>query len=349
MSINTLLNNGAYNTFRKQQDYINRVINPPALQMIKEQQGMMNQILNSPGMASIFKENNSFSRMTSQASTFAKLSESISQTNLLYEKFNSIGLNSDFSKINGMFNNYFESNSLVDKIAHATESVGLASMFKDVTLESLEAFNELDDIFPTNSKDEHPQNDTSELSGSLTVRKPKLVSEMTVDELEEMLRTGQSATNKELNAKDRIKSFLSEVMKNYGIDIAKAVASGLIQFLFILIWSAVISNHNADVSNTVSTFINENEQITKVRKVFINNPNIEQPIGNMAFLRVSSQLRQGTSKGAPLVSQDVVSKNTVVLPIEKKGNWIKVQVETINGCYFGWIEESKVIKFKLEK
>jgi hypothetical protein len=314
------------------------------MQMLKEHQDKMNKIFNNSGIASIIKQNEALSQIAAQASAIANLSKTFSETSSLMKSLNSFDFNPFYEKVD-----YSEINSIVHKIAQATELSGLASMFKDVTFDSLSAFDEIEnDILMTNNKDDSPQNGYSELSGSTTV-KSKLVGELTVDEFKDMMETGQSAASKDLNPKDRIKNYLSEVLKALGVDVGKGALLWFLKYFFLILHLIATSNHDIDVSKEVSKYISKDEQVASVRKVFVNNTDLEQPIGNMAFLRVSSQLRHGTSKGAPIVSQEVISKNTVVIPIEKKGNWIKVQVETIDGFYTGWLEESKIVKFKLNK
>ncbi|MEY2366655.1 SH3 domain-containing protein [Lysinibacillus capsici] len=37
-----------------------------------------------------------------------------------------------------------------------------------------------------------------------------------------------------------------------------------------------------------------------------------------------------------------IPKNTIVEVIERKNNWVRVQIEENNSCLNGWIEELKI-------
>lgn len=73
------------------------------------------------------------------------------------------------------------------------------------------------------------------------------------------------------------------------------------------------------------------------------------PYGQIAFLRSDSYIREGTSKSAPVVTDTLITNKTVLTIVERRNNWLKVQIDLEDSCLYGWIEESKIIKFKKMK
>ncbi|WP_137791935.1 hypothetical protein [Bacillus sp. E(2018)] len=210
--------------------------------------------------------------------------------------------------------------------------------FNDVTFENLTVLNEVLD-------EENFKNDSSELNSSLTVRKPNLVSDMTKEELLEVFQSAHTEANKEKSLKTRFQVFVGAIIVGVGVDFAKEI---LINIVIPILLSVAASNHNYEVAQEINDKIAQHEAVKTVKKVFIKNPAIEKPIGEMAFLRVESHLRNCPHKQSHLSSTKAVSQNTVVFPIEKRGNWILIEVETKTDAFIGWIEESKVVKFKLQ-
>ena len=70
------------------------------------------------------------------------------------------------------------------------------------------------------------------------------------------------------------------------------------------------------------------------------------PTDQVAFLRKDSFLREGNFISSPVVSETKVTPKTVLTIIDRKNNWVKVEVNTGNSCgSIGWVQESMVIKF----
>ncbi|MDW0109413.1 SH3 domain-containing protein [Sporosarcina aquimarina] len=83
-------------------------------------------------------------------------------------------------------------------------------------------------------------------------------------------------------------------------------------------------------------------------KLYKNLRNVEKlntfhPIG---FTRTNTYLRDGKSMTAPVVTNGFVEQKTLVLMLDRKNNWRKVEVK-INETYLqGWVPESAIIRLK---
>ncbi|WKA60329.1 hypothetical protein QWY16_09560 [Planococcus shenhongbingii] len=83
-------------------------------------------------------------------------------------------------------------------------------------------------------------------------------------------------------------------------------------------------------------------------KLYKNISNVEKlhTIYPMGFTRTDTYLRNGRAKTAPVITDGFVGQKTLVLMLDRKNNWRKVEVK-INGTYLqGWVPESTIIRLK---
>jgi len=83
-------------------------------------------------------------------------------------------------------------------------------------------------------------------------------------------------------------------------------------------------------------------------KLYKNISNVEKlntvhPIG---FTRTDTHLRTGTAKTTPAITDGFIRQKTLILELDRKNNWRKVEVK-VNGTYLqGWVPESTIIRLK---
>ncbi|CAH0309011.1 hypothetical protein SRABI96_04906 [Peribacillus sp. Bi96] len=221
-----------------------------------------------------------------------------------------------------------------------TKTITVKGLFNDITVDDLSVFDEIFDDFKLDSEPDYQEGSSSD---SVDMTRKELGVEMT-----QAIQDAQLDVSKDMGPKERIKSFFNSVFNSMGQDVAKGIMWTLIFTCIALIHAIASNNHDFEVGKLVTEKISENDTVTMVKKAFVKNPEIKKPKVNLGFLRTESKLRTRPSNKSHLVSKEPISKNTVIFPVEKKGNWILVEVDTKDDLYIGWVEESKVIKFKLE-
>lgn len=331
----------AFEHFRKQQKYINEIMNPLAIQAFKAQREIFTRMPMAYLDLEIIKPNIAMAEINQnfiRRNSLSPLLESIRGLNKL--QLDLADKCPEISRI--MFND----------IAATTRSLNLFNLFDDVTFDSLSVLNDiLNDINIDTEFDQ--QEGPSDLQSTLEVNSPDLVGTMTRDEfraeITDAFQMAYSGVNKEITVEERIRSFFVRVLNSLGDDIAKAVIWSVFGMFIAYLVAIATNNHDYNVAKQISEKINEYETVKTVKKAFAKNPDVEQPLRDMAFLRIECHLRTRPSKQSHLASKEPVPRNTVVFPTQKKGNWILVEVETKDDVYIGWVEESKVIKFKVEK
>jgi hypothetical protein len=322
----------ALDAVRKQQKELNNFFSSPAFEALKESQKQLASIR-------FFDFNNEYNNMLkrvnySAAITQLKLdfSHVFQENSALMETLKSLSnIKIDLPK-----DIHFPDYSHLAKDIFQKTTVFHGDIFKDITFDSLSVFNEV-------LAEESVINDTS------VVNKSNLVGNITKDELRaeivEAIKSAQEEVNKETTLKEQFRVFIGAVIVGVGVDFAKDI---LINIVFPILLSLAANNHDYIVAQQISEKISQNETGNSVKKAFLKNPEVDKPVGEMAFLRTETHLRNRPQKQSHLASAEPVSQNTVVFPIERKGNWILVEVETKTDAFIGWIEESKLVKFKLK-
>ncbi|HWK24755.1 MAG TPA: hypothetical protein VNS08_17205 [Ureibacillus sp.] len=346
----------AFEPIRRQQEMINKIINPPIMQAIRNQQNLINQVT--------IPSFDNFGHLNSILSKVARIPKieglntyntGISKVIRDFNKWNNHSpLVEHMARLNNLHSSLVTNYPEVQEIMfnNIVSSTNLYNLFDDVTFDSL---NVLDEIITDISDEDEPyyQEGNSDLQATITVNRPDLVSNMTKAELRvemaQAIEEAQSRVSKSMTVKERIQFFVFGVIASMGQDISKEIIWPFLEVLFSLMIAIASGNHDYNVFKEISEKINETETAKTVKKAFVKDPEIEKPIQEMAFLRTESKLRTRPSNKAHLASEVPISKNTVVFPVEKKGNWILVEVETKDDVFIGWVQESRVIKFKLDK
>ena len=167
------------------------------------------------------------------------------------------------------------------------------------------------------------------------------IHELTIDEL------GQLLDEKINRAYEGKQGFLREVLKDILVSVGSDGAKWVLKTIFLLLYfhmsNYLLANHEI-ILNSIQENVEEYVDIQK----YVKNEGLDkyEYINSVGVTRTETLLREGNSRSAPVIYSDKVKINTVVSILEKKGNWLKVELNLDNHCIEGWIEESKVEKFK---
>jgi hypothetical protein len=142
-----------------------------------------------------------------------------------------------------------------------------------------------------------------------------------------------------------IPAYIGYLYSEYVDDAARV----LLEVMFAFSLTFLTGHYNAEVKTAIVDRIQESMVVKEVKKVTTRYVKAN-PTDQVAFLRKESYLRQGPCKTSPVIETNRISKNTVFTILQRRNNWIKVEVYNgdLQGV-LGWIEESKVVKFKKVK
>ena len=323
--------NDPFRKIRDQQEYLNNIVNSPALKAFQEHQSLLDNIVNSPALKALQEHQSLLDKITIPA----------------------LSINTDYYSSIFKVSNDLRKNQNLYSQALAEPINIFNNLFHDLTLDNLDVIEE---IFNDVNITPELQEGNSDITATLTVNTPNsanLVSDMTSEELTAVVtqafQAAQSNINMNMEPRDRIRAFFIELITDIGKDAAKSVTTFIIKLLVISMVFIAVNNHDYEVGQLIGEKISDTEIVKDVKKAFIKNPEVEKPLGAMAFLRTETKLRTRPTKESHLILKEPVSKNTVVFPIERSGNWVLIEVETKDEFYTGWVEQSKVINFKLDK
>ncbi|WP_096202950.1 hypothetical protein [Bacillus sp. FJAT-45350] len=376
-------NKSVFDSLKKQQLLREKIITPPMVEQIKQQNILTNNVENFV-MGSSFLNVDTFSSAVSVAMK-ADISQNITGMmghfsnigNLIENTYNSIPnfdtLTNNYLGVMGIEDNWANvvemSNSIQNLVNNTnyssyigasavlgqnistdmhqdllstlnsfTQSDRFSSLFKQIDWGSLDEidFDRIDEETEESDETKVRLQGSSELSATVTVTSKKKLSDLTVDEFEDMIRRAVKKT-KTLS----LGAFFGIVFNDYIKDAALVITEVFVALMI----SISVGSYNAEVKEKVQETIVESKTVRDVKKVFIKYTDIPPVIGEqIAFLRTNAVLREGRSNTAPGIEK--VSEKTVLYIIGRKGNWLQVQIETETECYIGWVEESKVVKFK---
>ncbi|MED3576100.1 hypothetical protein [Cytobacillus praedii] len=177
-------------------------------------------------------------------------------------------------------------------------------------------------------------NATSEVTASITVAKSNNISDSEVDNLVKKYT--------DLNGKFSLKNFVIALFEAYVLSEALKVLGVILSTIIALNKGAI----NAELKSEIEAHFNYESTYRETRKI-ITKYIMVFPTDQVAFLREEIYLRKGSSKSAPIVSNTKISTKSVLTIIERKKNWLKVEVDTGESYgEIGWVQESKIIKFK---
>lgn len=139
-----------------------------------------------------------------------------------------------------------------------------------------------------------------------------------------------------------LKSVVAALFETYVLSEALKILNIIFSVIIALNNGAINAELKEEIGKRfdyASTYRENRKILTKYIKIY--------PTDQVAFLREETYLRKGLSKNAPVVSNTKISTKTVLTIIERRGNWIKVEIDTGESCgEIGWIQESMSIKFK---
>ena len=188
------------------------------------------------------------------------------------------------------------------------------------------------------------QQEHSDLAGTLTINRtsPKLMN-ITVDDFEELIKKHTSESSKGSRGKTlSIFALITFVFDGY----VKEIALVVLEIVFAFAITFITGQLNAEVVAEVGNRIEETKTYRDAKKIITRYVKVN-PTNQIAFLRKESILRESHSKTSPAVSGSPITTRTVLTIIERKNNWVKVQVDTGDACgEIGWVQESILIKFK---
>ena len=228
---------------------------------------------------------------------------------------------------------------LLSTLNSFTQSDKFTSLFNQIDWGSLDEidFDTIDEETEEIDETKIRLQGSSELSASITVVRPKKkLSDLTVDELEDMISRAIKKTKT-----FSFGAFFLIVFNDYIKDAALVITEVFVALMI----SMSVGSFNAEVKEQIKETIVESKTVRDARNVYKKYTNIPPVIGEqIAFLRTEAVLREGRSYTAPAIEK--LSEKTVLNIIDRNGNWLQVQIETETECYIGWVEESKVVKFK---
>jgi hypothetical protein len=176
-----------------------------------------------------------------------------------------------------------------------------------------------------------------DISTSATDTPKKKLSEITVEEFTEIIKKCISPKNQ-----FSVAAFITFLYSDYAKDAVRVLLEITVAFMITLATGNLDAKVRAEIVNTVE----ESMVYKDMRKIIIKYVKVN-PYSQIAFLRDDAYLRQGTSKNAPIVTNTKIKTNTVLTIIDRRNNWLLVQVDNSDSCgRYGWIQESKVVKFK---
>lgn len=178
---------------------------------------------------------------------------------------------------------------------------------------------------------------SSDISTSATDTPKKKLSEISVEEFTEIIKKCISPKNQ-----FSVAAFIIFLYSDYAKDAVRV----LLEITFAFIMTVTTGNFDAEVRAEIVNRVEESMVYKDMRKVITRYVKVN-PYNQIAFLRKDSYLHAGKSKTAPLITNKKITTNTVLTILERRNNWLLVQVDNGDSCgQSGWIQESKVVKFK---
>ncbi|WP_075982601.1 SH3 domain-containing protein [Bacillus massilinigeriensis] len=225
------------------------------------------------------------------------------------------------------------------------ESMNLANTFNQLSIFSVQEISEVLEEYEIKGKQKY-QNDCSEIYGEITVNEKRQFS---YDEIVEIVDYRLAAANSE---KMNFKKFVQDLLFSYGQDVVKKfIDIILVPFFFILV-SLIIDNHLL-IIETIKESLSSGVYVVGYAhaKKVIKKEGLSryENLNLIGLTRVDSLLRTSPNKKTNPVASQKVPLDTVVSVLEKKKNWLKIETYIDGEHIIGWIEGSKVNKFKRKK
>ncbi|WP_409276395.1 hypothetical protein V1499_22970 (plasmid) [Neobacillus sp. SCS-31] len=199
-----------------------------------------------------------------------------------------------------------------------------------------------------------------------TIKEIEFEEEEIVHQIEESAEEIKS--NSRLVTAEEVKAMIAENVDQQGKFSAKGLLQSLLEnaayeavkYVFGAFWAAFValnlSIHNSQGIDKLLEKVSPDIPAHEFKKVAVQENVYLVEVADdggfrmvtLGFLREESFLREGSKRTAPLVTYEKLPKNAIVTILERKGNWVKIQVHSDNDLSgeVGWLEESKVNKFE---
>ncbi|MGY4794875.1 hypothetical protein ACVNNN_07720 [Lysinibacillus fusiformis] len=182
-------------------------------------------------------------------------------------------------------------------------------------------------------------------------------SEITVNEkqhfsYEELINIIDSRLETTNSEKTGFKKFMQDLLLSYGQDTVKYFIGVIILPFFHMLFGIVIENHML-IINTIQESLSNGIYVigyAHAKKV-IKKEGLSryENINLIGLIRINSYLRISPNRHSTPIHSEKLPLDTVINIIERKKNWVKVEANINEISIIGWIEESKIIKFKRKK
>ncbi|MFJ8516562.1 hypothetical protein [Lysinibacillus xylanilyticus] len=281
----------------------------------------------------------------------------IARANAMQASINSVVTSNDFiARANAMqasINSAVASNDFIARanamqasINSAVASFDFSKLYSQLNTSNISEINEV--ISEYSDLDTTNTNSTiiNEESASNKTTQIKIYTEAELTEFVD------SRIEESQNSKSFIKTLAEEVKLNYGVEAVKWLISSLLFPFLYFIYGLSIENHEVIIDMIQESIKNGIYVVGYTNaKQFVRKNGLSryENINHIGILRVDSTIRVSNSKVSSLVITNTIKANTVVNIIKRKRNWIKIETKTGDYSISGWIEESKIIKFKRKK
>ncbi|RIJ62822.1 SH3 domain-containing protein [Rummeliibacillus sp. TYF005] len=187
----------------------------------------------------------------------------------------------------------------------------------------------------------------------IPVASPNTVTELTEEQVrkivDEAIQEAELAKEKE---EGYLKTFMKKMIEGMGGAIGEEIgqlifATILLPILHFL-WAYIQDNFHLSIIESLQDVIDNSHMVIgyiSAKKYIQKNGLFDYKyLNEIAIIQKNAVLRITDSRKSKIITS--AKANTVVNIMEKKGNWLKVQIPMEDEYYEGWIEESKVKKFK---
>lgn len=242
------------------------------------------------------------------------------------------------------FNSPISQFEQISKLMRDSYNIKAVSTFY-ATLDQLD-INQVAEIAEEFNPDQE-NNIEKQLDAVSEMRKPRLIKDMTEDEFLEMM--GRKLPEMSNTEPSVLKSFLREVLVDCGVELFRFLMRSI--YFYLYYWAMVerldyhdtiilaiqrISSESASGYGGIASIVRQ-EGYSEYE--FINC---------IGLIRVETVLRDEASIQASHTHPEKLKVDTVVSIMGQEGSWIKVRWTSDDDEVEGWVEESKVIRFRKE-
>ncbi|MER2153227.1 MAG: hypothetical protein ABS917_03520 [Solibacillus sp.] len=242
-------------------------------------------------------------------------------------------------------NDWSNSNQkLVSSIKHF-DSINFAKSFNLLNNFSIREISEVFEEYDDKNKQKYT-NGSSEIPFNNTVNEKQRTS---YEDLIDIIDSRLESASRE---KTGFKKFVHELLLSYGQDVVKHFINLIILPFLYLMWNYVVDNHTIIIETIQNSLYNGIYVIGYAHaKKVIKKEGLSryENLNLIGLIRVPSYIRIIPNKRATPIHSEKVPLDTVVTIVERRKNWFKVEAILNEVSIEGWIEESKVIRFKRKK